>query len=176
MRKEQDEVKLFCGLIFSGIETLRKASEKLVRAFGPIEAESDVYPFDHTDYYRSEMGGDLMRKFIAFEQLIPPRKLIEAKIKANQIEKQLFVEIGEELHRRINIDPGYLELSKIVLASTKNYSHRIYLDKGIFAEVTMIRRGNRYRFLQWTYPDYVHPSAMKFFEESRILLKNQISG
>ncbi len=176
MRKEQDEVKLFCGLIYSGIEVLRSATEKLVKAFGPIETESESYPFEHTDYYSDEMGTGLMRKFIAFEQLIPPKQLIEAKVKANQIERQFAVKFEDEFRRRINIDPGYLELSKIVLASTKNYAHRVYLDKGIYAEVTMIRRNNQYRFLQWTYPDYVHPLAMKFFEESRGLLKNQISG
>lgn len=169
------DVKLFCGLIYHDIDILHEANKKLVKAFGPVDNESDVFPFDHTEYYKSEMGENLIRKFISFEEMIPPNKLAQAKNKTIEIEKKLSDQVDNEYQRNINIDPGYLELSKIVLASTKNYSHRIYLDKGIYAEITLQREHNKFRFLRWTYTDYFNPLALKFFEQTRDIYKHQIS-
>ncbi|MBD3217501.1 MAG: DUF4416 family protein [candidate division Zixibacteria bacterium] len=174
-KKEMTEVKLFCGLIYRDLDLLREATRLLTKAFGPLDNESGIYDFDHTEYYQSEMGTNLIRRFISFEELVEPTRLVNIKAKTNEIEKKLADRDGDSFKRNINIDPGYMELSKIVLASTKNYSHRIYMGKGIFAEVTLIRKNNKFKFLPWTYPDYVHPIALVFFEETRTILKNQIS-
>lgn len=176
MKKEGTYVKLFCGLIYKSMDIAREASKSLSKAFGPLDYESDIFDFDHTEYYRSEMGSHLVRKFISFEQLMDPGKLAETKLKTIEIEKKLAEKFGEEYKRNINIDPGYMELSKVVLASTKNYSHRIYLGKGIFAEVTLIRKDDKFKFLQWTYPDYVNPISLTFFENIRQTYKNQLGG
>lgn len=174
MKKEGTYVKLFCGLIYRNMDTVRDATKSISKAFGPLDYESEIFDFDHTEYYQSEMGSHLIRKFISFEQLIDPGKLADIKLKTIEIEKKFADRVGEEYRRKINIDPGYMELSKIVLASTKNYSHRIYLGKGIFAEVTLIRKDNKFKFLQWTYPDYVNPIALAFFENIRQTYKNQV--
>jgi Domain of unknown function (DUF4416) len=174
MKNLTTPVKLFCGLIYREISTLQSAFKSLIKLFGPIDHESDIYDFDHTDYYQSEIGDRLIRKFISFDKLIHPLKLAEIKLKTIEIEQKLADQIGEEFKRKINIDPGYMELSKIILASTKNYSHRIYLDKGIYAEVTLMRQYNKFKFLQWTYPDYVNPMALNFFEIMRVRYKVQL--
>jgi hypothetical protein len=174
MKKEGSYVKLFCGLICREMDTAREVSKSLTKAFGQLDYESEVFDFDHTEYYRSEMGERLIRKFISFEQLIDPGKLADTKLKTIEIEKKFADRLEDEYRRNINIDPGYMELSKVVLASTKNYSHRIYIGKGIFAEVTLIRKDNKFKFLPWTYPDYANPITLDFFENMRQILKNQL--
>jgi len=169
------DVKLFCGLIYHDMEILHQATKYMTRAFGPIDQESDIFPFDHTEYYKSEMGDNLIRKFISFEEMIPPNKLASTKCKTIEIEKKLAEQQNDSYNRKINIDPGYLELGKLVLASTKNYSHRIYLDKGIYAEITLQYEHNKFKFLRWTYPDYYDPIALAFFEQVRNIYKQQIS-
>jgi hypothetical protein len=176
MKKEGTYVKLFCGLIYRDMDTVREATKFLLKAFGPLDYESEVFDFDHTEYYRSEMGERLFRKFISFEQLIDPGKIADLKLKAIEIENKFADKNGEEYKRSLNIDPGYMELSKVVLASTKNFSHRIYIGKGIFAEVTLIRKDNKFKFLPWTYPDYVNPITLDFFENIRQTYKNQLGA
>jgi hypothetical protein len=173
-RKHIDSVKLICGLIYSDLDILREATKKLTKAFGPLDHESDVFDFDHTDYYKTEMGDYLIRKFISFEKLFHPGKLSEIKLRAIDIEKDFSEEREGEYFRKINIDPGYMELSKLVLASTKNYSHRIYLEKGIYAEITLVFRDNKFKYLPWTYPDYVDPRALNFLEATRNIYKEQL--
>jgi hypothetical protein len=173
-RKHIDPVKLICGLIYSDLNVLHEATKKLTKAFGPVDCESDIFDFDHTDYYKTELGGNLIRKFISFKKLIHPGKLADIKHKAIDIER-VFSEQHEDVYnRRINIDPGYMELSKLVLASTKNYSHRIYQGKGIYAEITLVFRDNKFKYLPWTYPDYVDPRALDFFEAARNAYKEQL--
>lgn len=167
------DVKLFCGLIYRDLDILHEATRQLIKSFGPIDQESDIFPFDHTEYYKSEMGSNLIRKFISFEELIPPNKLALAKCKTIELENKLAEMRGDDYCRTINIDPGYLELAKLILASTKNYSHRIYLDKGIYAEITLQREHHKFKFLRWTYPDYYDPIALAFFEQVRNTYKQQ---
>ena len=168
------DVKLFCGLLYRDMNILHEATNQMVRAFGPIDHESDIFPFDHTEYYKSEMGDGLIRKFISFEEMVPPNKLSAVKCKTIDIEKKLSDQVEEDYNRTINIDPGYLELGKLILASTKNYSHRIYLDKGIYAEITLQYENKKFKFLRWTYPDYYDPTALAFFEQVRNIYKQQI--
>ena len=121
--------------------------------------ESETLPFEFTAYYTPEMGPNLLRKFVAFKKLISPERLAAAKIFTNRLEKT-YTQKGK---RRINLDPGILTLAKVILASTKDFSHRIYLNSGVYAEVTLLFRKGRFEALPWTYPDYRTEPYLKFF-------------
>ncbi|OGC39125.1 hypothetical protein A2Y85_02035 [candidate division WOR-3 bacterium RBG_13_43_14] len=125
---------------------------------------SQKIPFTHTDYYSKEMAAVIFRQWHAYEKKILPGELAEIKTFTNLVEKKY---LNENKGRMINIDPGYISLSNLVLASTKNYSHRIYLDLGIYAEITLIFKHEHFMPLEWTYPDYKEPAAIEFFEKVR---------
>ncbi len=156
-------VKLIIGFIFKEEPILKKGETLLKKYYGEVDFESQILEFIHSDYYEEEFGKGLKRKFISFKKLIPPQKLSKIKIAANQIENKL----SKGQHRLINIDPGYLDMAKLVLASTKDYYHRIYLDKGIFSEVTLFYRGKTFTPWEWTYPDYRTPEYIAIFNKIR---------
>jgi hypothetical protein len=114
------------------------------------------------------MGPNLLRKFVGFEKLIRPKELASAKLFTNDLEEKISERFGSE-RRVINLDPGYITLAKLVLASTKDYSHRIYLGDGIFAEVTLYYSNKRFHAWPWTYPDYKTSDYCRFFERMRKL-------
>ena len=142
--------KFIVAFIYAAEETYAKALHSLKKKFGRIDFESSALSFDFTDYYREEMGSGLKRRFISFKKLVKPSEIVEAKLFCVRLEKRLAI-VGK---RRINIDPGYLNEAKVVLSTTKDFSHRIYLGKKIFAEVTLIYRDKAFRNLAWTFPDY----------------------
>lgn len=156
-------VKLIIGFIFSDQTILNQTETILKKHFGKIDFETQATPFTHTDYYKNEFGEDLKRKFISFKKLIPAEKLYKIKILTDKIEKKL----SFSNKRRINIDPGYLDLSKVVLASTKDYTHRIYLNKGIYAEITLYYRNKTFTPWDWTYPDYRTSDYIAIFNQIR---------
>jgi len=162
---EPKPVKLFSGLIFNQKAPLYLTQEKLVQAFGEIDFESEVSPFDFTAYYDQEFGKDLKRKFLTFSKLIPPDSLPEIKLETNKIEIELSHENTGK--RTVNIDPGYISLEKLVLATTKNFSHRPYLSSGIFAELTYLYKAGSYNALQWTYPDFIISERIHMFNGLR---------
>ncbi|MEO0095283.1 MAG: DUF4416 family protein [candidate division WOR-3 bacterium] len=166
--REPQKVLAFAGLIFVKDFNVDSALEYFNELLGRVIKKSQVISFIHTTYYNEEMGENLFRQWVLFEKLIYPNLLIELKHKSNEIENKFLNEKGG---RMINIDPGLVSLSNIILASTKNYSHRIYLGKGIYAEVTLIYKNHQFRPLEWTYPDYREETALKFFTECRIVLK-----
>jgi len=128
----------------------------LTREYGPLDFESEISPWNKTDYYRDEMGDHIERKFIFFEQLVDPGDLPQIKIFTNSVESSFAAQVGSVLRRRINLDPGYVTQAKVVLATTKDFAHRIYLGDGIYAEVTL-RYSNADRGFvpfDYTYPDY----------------------
>jgi hypothetical protein len=170
--KEPKPVKLFSGLIFKEKEILLSAREKLVKVFGEIDFESDICQFDYTYYYEKEMGKDLKRKFISFSKLIPPNSLPDIKNKTNEIEKKLNHEDTGD--RTVNIDPGYLSEENVVLATTKGYSHRPYLNSGIYAEMTYYYKRESYRVFDWTYPDFKLPERIEMFHHLRNLYTAQV--
>ncbi|MCM8799902.1 MAG: DUF4416 family protein [Candidatus Omnitrophica bacterium] len=165
-------VKLIIGFIFNQENYLLKAKKLLIKKFGKIDFESEILDFNYTDYYQKEMGGNLKRKFISFEKLISPSKLTSIKRFTNRIEEKL----SKDKKRNVNIDPGYINLSKLVLASTKDYRHRIYLNKGIFAEVTLFYQNKSFSPLPWTYPDYKTYPYIEIFNYIRELYKKQIKN
>jgi hypothetical protein len=162
---EPKPVKLFSGLIFSQKAPLSLTQEKLVQAFGEIDFESKVYAFDFTTYYEQEFGKDLKRKFLTFSKLIPPESLPEIKLETNKIENELSHESTGR--RTVNIDPGYISLEKLVLATTKNFSHRPYLSSGIFAELTYFYKSGSFNALEWTYPDFKKSEKIDLFNRLR---------
>ena len=158
-------VKLISGLIFKEQDYFEQAKQSLVKRFGPLDYQSPVLEFDYTDYYARELGTNLKRSFLSFKRLISPSELPKIKIYANSIERK----ISKAGLRLVNIDPGYLDQSKLVLASTKDYSHRICLGHGIYAEVTLIYRNKAFRPLDWTYPDYKSSEYNSIFNQIRDL-------
>ena len=165
--------KLFLGLIFSDRAVLAAAEKRLANDYGDIDARSSIVPFDKTDYYEKEMGTGLLRQFLSIKPLLDIGELPSVKHQTNILEL-LFAD--PQGRRRINIDPGYLLFSKVVLATTKDYSHRLYLGNNIYAEVTLHYRGEdkSYAPWEWTYPDYRDPMALEFFSHLRHLYKEQI--
>lgn len=148
--KQPQPVKLIISLLTADTTRWDMARAALTDAYGPIDWESPPLPFHHTDYYEPEFGADLQRILLTFQQLIDPGDLPAIKNHTNGLEAQWTAED----RRRINLDPGYVSLSKLVLATTKNHAHRIYLADGIYGEVTLRYHQKAFRPWPWTYPDY----------------------
>ncbi len=161
--KQPAPVKLIAS-IFSADETLLAVARgTLVNRFGPIDYHSELLPFNHTSYYACEFGEGLVRQIVAFAELIPPQRLAAIKRATNELEMTWAV----EGRRRLNLDPGYLSLSKLVLATTKDYTHRVYLEQGIYAEVTLYYKGGAFHPWEWTYPDYASLRYLGIFDQIR---------
>lgn len=165
------KAKLFAGFIFAKEETYLKAKLLMISAHGPADFESDELQFNSTEYYEKEFGKDLKRRFLSFKQLVWPQGLVKIKTNTDKLERRLAL-AGL---RRINIDPGLLSLSKVILASRKDYKHRIFLKKGIYAEVTLYYQKKSFRPWEWTYPDYKTPEYIRIFNQIRNLYACQIS-
>ena len=138
---------------------LAQARDALVAEYGPVDWESECLTFDHTDYYAAEFGVDLVRLIWSFERLIDPQTLPDIKISTNELEQRWVVD-GK---RRINLDCGYISMAKLVLATTKDYDHRLYMRRGIYAEVTLHFRDGSFQPWPWTYPDYASQPYREMF-------------
>jgi hypothetical protein len=158
---------LACGLLVSKEKSLASVKATLAEVWGSIAKESEVIPFDFSRYYEREMGPGLLRQFLAFEKPVLQEALPEFKRQAIALEAEAGDLTSGRLCRRVNSDPGYVTLERLVLATTKNYSHRLYLRDGIYAEVTLIFRSGTFHPLEWTYPDYRAPMAIEFFNQVR---------
>lgn len=168
MCKSLPLVKLVTAIYTNSISLFAVVEQKLAEKFGRIDLRSEIFDFTHTNYYEKEMGSDLKKEFISFEKLVEPESLSDIKIFTNQIESEYL----KDGRRQVNIDPGYVELAKLVLASTKNFTHRIYVGKGIYAEVTLFYQDKGFRAWPWTYPDYKSQISLSFFKEARDVLKS----
>ena len=168
--RHPDPVLLFIGTLYCNMSVSHDAHTLLEKTFGEIVLTSPPMPWDYSTYYQDEIGYPLLRQFHFFKNLINPARLANIKLKTIDIENILSVE-GK---RRINLDPGYLTLSNIVLASTKNYSHRLYLGEGIFGEVTLIYKGKTYHPHMFSYRDYQDDSYLKIFMDARSLYKKML--
>jgi hypothetical protein len=161
--KTPQPVKLIVSAFAPGDVLLAEARAALCAEWGAIDLESDLLPFAHTAYYKAEFGPGLVRRIWAFEQLIDPGDLAAIKLRTNELEERWCV--GGR--RKVNLDAGYVSLSKLVLATTKNHGHRIYLGNGIYAEVTLQYRDKAFRPWPWTYPDYATPQYGALFAAIR---------
>jgi hypothetical protein len=168
--REPEPVKLIASLFAGAPALLMAAKERLLHVFGPLDFESELLPFEHTDYYAAEFGPGLQRLIVAFERLILPNDLPAIKCQTNDLEWSLIE--GEQ--RGVNIDPGYVSLGKMVLASTKDHAHRLYLDRGIYGEITLTYQRGQYRPWPWTYPDYASDEYCVLFATIRERYKAQL--
>ena len=150
--------KLVVGIFLQDQQLLPAVVEPLQSAFGDIDMISAWMGFDFTDYYASEMGLPLYRRMLVFKPLIPQDALAAIKCRTNEIEGH-FTEAGK---RRINIDPGYMLQERFVLATGKNFTHRIYIGQGIYADLTLIFQKGEFKTLPWTYPDYAAAEMRAF--------------
>ena len=158
---------LFVSTLYRSVDVFNQSKQILEKTFGDILFESPSLTWDYSSYYKDEIGWPLFRQIIFFKNIIDPVLLVDIKLKTNEIESLLSLD-GK---RRINLDPGYLTLSKVVLASTKNYAHRLYLGKGIYGEITLIFKDGTYTPHIYTYRDYQDKSHIDIFIEARELLK-----
>lgn len=158
---------LFVGALYSEPDFFVTARERLKILFGDIFMESHEINYAHSDYYRDELGWPLTKKFIFFGDKIDPLRLPDIKLSTNALEEQL----SSAGNRNINLDPGYMTLSKVVLASTKNYSHRLYMGKGIFVELTLVHVKGKYRPQLFTYKDYASDECVEIFATARKSLR-----
>jgi len=164
-------VKLICGMLSSRPELFAQAGAEPEGLLGPIDLASEVMDFDFTHYYDEQMGQPLFRRFVSFAQPAPADALVEAKRRTGELEAAFARRLGPEPPRPINLDPGYLEPSKLVLASLKNFSHRVYLGGGVYAEVTLLYQRGRWRALPWTFPDYASGRYDGFLSAARERLR-----
>jgi hypothetical protein len=171
---EVPPAKLLIGAIVADRVAWAAAEVELAAAFGPFDPCVLALPFDHTAYYRSEMGDGLLRVFRVHREPVRQDALAAIKRRAVAIERRLAEGEGPEARRRVNIDPGLLGLAGLVLASTKGYAHRVYLGEGIFAEPTLLWRAGGFRPVAWTYPDYQRPESLAFFAAARNALRRRL--
>ncbi len=174
--KEPQPVNLIIGMLTSIEEHFCFAETTLKKEFGAIDLKSDIIPFNFTDYYQAEMGSNIQRRFFSFDKLIMPDRLADIKLWTNRLEEEITDKKVYPVNRPINLDPGYISEAKLVLASTKDFSHRIYLRKGIYAEVTLQYRNERYESQPWTFPDYRTQQYQQFFLMVRNLYKEKLKN
>lgn len=155
---EPEPAKLVIGVLTGETRLIGPVVERLCRQFGDIDFLSRWLPFDYTRYYEAEMGTGLFRRMMTFKRLIAQDRLAGIKHATNAVESEFAVRGG----RRINIDPGYLLRERFVLATGKNFSHRIYIGSRVYADLTLVYQKGAFRPLPWTYPDYKAPELHDF--------------
>ncbi len=174
--KAPKPVKLIIGILAADRQCLHAAIEAIDAKFGKVDLESDAWSFDKTDYYKDETGENILRQFVSTERLIAPGLLVKIKHKTNKLEQKLAAKLALPLPRPVNLDPGIIEPSKLILATTKNYSHRIYIGKKMYAEVTLIFDKGSWRPFDHTYPDYRQQCYFDFFDKVRKRLLEQLKS
>ncbi len=168
-------VKLIVGILAADENCLAAACQMVQKKLGHADFISDVWSFTETQYYKNEMGTDVLRQFLSIERLIRPGRLARTKHKTNLIERKLAKDFNY-LPRPVNLDPGIIEPSKLVLATTKNFSHRIYIGKGMYAETTLRYHKGLWQHFDYTFPDYHRSEYHAFFEKVRQRLLEQLKS
>ncbi len=153
-----DPAQLFMGILYSDEERYIDAMGLLIDHFGEIDFITKPRLFTETSYYEREMGSPIFRVYITFENFINQDEIVQIKLVTNRLEAQL----SNEGKRCVNIDPGLLSEERLVLVTGKNYTHRIYLRDGIYADLTLIYRNGAYSPLPWTYRDYRNRELLHF--------------
>ena len=155
--------KLVIKLLMKDRALFEPLAVELTSKYGSADMISSWMAFDYTAYYESELGSPLYRRVMAFENLIDQQDLAVIKLTTNRLEQAY----ARNRRRRVNIDPGYLLYERFVLASGKNFSHRIYIGQCIYADLTLIYRNGAFETLPWTYPDYADQPILSFLERVR---------
>lgn len=165
------QAMLFSGFLYTDRDNYHKALLALQARFGEVLMESAELTWNYTSYYRDELGEGIIRRFAFFKDPIYQGDIADIKQFTIGVEKELAVS-GK---RTVNIDPGYMTSAKIVLATTKDYSHRIYLKDNIFAEVTLMYVKGFYEGHRFTYPDFLTTNYQNIFQIARKLLPATIA-
>ncbi|HEX3871484.1 MAG TPA: DUF4416 family protein [Pirellulales bacterium] len=152
------------------------ASQQLVGRWGPVALQSAAFAFEETRYYESTMGPHLSKTFLTFEPLADATELVTWKLWCNELEKEYAALGRHDESRPLNLDPGYVTPAKLVLASTKDHAHRIYLGRGIYAEITLAYRDGGWRHHEFTFPDYRRDDYQRFFTDCRKVLQAAKDG
>jgi hypothetical protein len=161
--QDAQPAKLVISLLMNDKAALLEVTHEMMSTFGAIDMISGWMDFDYTDYYAAEMGSPLHRRMLVFKTLIAQDALPQIKLRTNALEDRL----AEDGRRSVNIDPGYLLMERFVLATGKNYAHRIYIGSGIFADLTLIFKQGDFQTLPWTYPDYGDAPMRSFLKHAR---------
>jgi hypothetical protein len=172
--RDPKPAKYFVGLLSSDIELLNSLETDLTNLFGAIDARSQTLPWSLSTFYQDEMGPGLLRRFVSFARLDSPESLAAIKLKTQLVEEKHRWTRGEQMRRRVNIDPGYIEAGKVVLASTKNAKHRLYLRSGIYGEVTLLYYDGSFQACPHTYPDYLWVETLEFLTSVRSVYLGQL--
>lgn len=170
--RRSEPAKLIVGLLYRDPDLQQQVWRRLSAAFGALDLLTEPIAFTFTDYYDREMGPGILRRMGSFQDLVDPQRLPDIKLATNALEQ----EWSRDGRRRINIDPGLLSEERLVLATGKNYTHRIYLRDGIYADLTLIYQKGSYRALPWTYPDYQDAGLLHWLRALRAKLIFQRSG
>jgi len=170
--RDPQSVKVFVGILSGRPSALAELRSSLEEQLGSVDCESQLLDFTYTDFYEPEMGPGLKRKLWGFSRLAGPDSLVDLKLCTNRLEQTLAVN-GKRI---VNIDPGHLTPARVVLASTKDFGHRLYLGKGIYGEVTLMYQKKRFQSLPWTYPDYRSEAYHQFFRELRQVYMTQLAS
>jgi hypothetical protein len=168
---EPTPAKLVVGFIYGRDDVFEAALARVEQTLGRIDLLTERLAFDWTDYYAAEMGEVLFRRVAAFADLIDPGCLVAVKRLTLALEDEFSV----KGRRRVNLDPGYVTLERLVLATGKNFVHRIYLGGGVYADLTLIYQDGRFRAMPWTYPDYAGEELRGQFELIRRQLRWRLS-
>jgi hypothetical protein len=168
-------IKLICGIISSEERFFRSSESRLVGLYGHVDQHSLLFDFSITDYYEKQMGKNLKRLFLSFEKLFSPEGLSEIKIITNGLEEEIRNEFKESL-RVVNLDPGYLTPSALIMATAKDFAHRIPLQHGIYAHLELLFRKKGVQVLEWTYPDFKTEEYQRFFREVRKIYLEQLKN
>ena len=168
--KHPPPVKLVVGLLAASDALLDEATALLCQRFGPVDDCSRRTAWNESSYYRGELGDDIRRQFLSFERLVGAGKLAALKQLTNTME-ETWRAVGS---RRVNVDPGYVAATKLVLASTKDAAHRVYLRGGLYAEVTLHFTNGSFRAYPHTYPDYAATESIAFFNRVRTIYLAQL--
>lgn len=158
-------VKLVCGIIAAQEDVFASSIAYLTDCFGQIDLTSTLMEFKFTDYYEKQMGEGLKRKFVSFAKTVSPEKLSEVKIQTNMLEEEIKKLFGS-VNRIVNLDPGYMTASALIMATAKDFSHRIPLQKGIYAHLEFLFGKKEVKILNWTYPDFRTDEYQQFFLKS----------
>jgi hypothetical protein len=167
-------VKLIVGILACDESVLGVSRQVLLDAYGEADLISEVYPFDMTKYYEDEAGPNMLRQFMAFEDLIDPGRLPAIKHETNRMERELAQQLDTRYPRPVNFDPGVIEPSKLILASTKNFAHRIYIGDHMYAEVTMTYNKGTWETFPFTFPDYKSGQYNVYLNKVRQTLVHQL--
>jgi len=169
--KKPQPVKLLASILTADSGISETVCNKMTMRFGSVDFKSDALAFDFTDYYENEMGGGMFRHIISFKELIVPDLLPPIKHFTNELEGSFLRADGT---RTVNIDPGYISLGHLILATCKSFSHRPYLQDGVYADLTLIFKNRTFNPLEWTFPDYGSEQHIRILNQIRKIYYEQL--